>query len=237
MKNSNYRYFVEAKEKGVDKFLNLDGFADEFENFDDELLNADAGTPAQKAVTSQPYIINIENLTTADVSNVKVMGANQNLPLSASNFGNPDSIEITMGMSNISYGEFLFQTTTYVFTAAMTYLQSSSQSQLLQTFILQHKESNGNLAQKVITPTFDPYQQLSTVIPVKTIYSVDGNTMFIWNKMLASQSLLIQIYPSNVIKIRRGLANMPVEQAYSNPGIVKAQTVKLDAAATNALRS
>ncbi len=235
MKNSNYRYFVEAKEKGVDEFLNLDGFANEFENFDAELLNADAGTPAQKAVTSQPFIIDIENTSTADVSDVKVLGANQNL-VGVDNYGNPATIEITMGVSDISYAEFLFQTQTMVFTTAITWLQSSSQTQLTETFKIIRKKGNGNETKIVVTPMFDPYQQLSTTLPVKQLYTVDGNTMLLWNKILASQTLRVSIYPSNIIDLRRGLANMPVEQPFSDPGIVKAQQVTLSPGVVNALR-
>ena len=236
MKNkSNYRYFVEAKENVKDeKFLNLNGFVDDFEGFDDEMLNADA-TPAEKAVTSQPYIINIENTSTADISNVKVLGANQNL-VGVSNYGNNASIDITMGIANSTYAEFLFQTQSQPFTVGLTYLQSANASQVLETFTLQHKDSNGNLTQKTIVPILDPYQQISTSVPVKQIYSVDGNTMYTFNQILASATLKLYVYPTGKINIRRGLANMPVESAYGNPGIIKDQKVTLSAGAINALQ-
>lgn len=233
---SNYRYFVEAKENVKDeKYLNLNGFADDFEGFDDEMLNADA-TPAEKAATSQPYIINIENTSTADVSSVKVLGANQNL-VGVDNYGNAATIDITMGMSDVTYADFLFQTQTQPFTVGLTYLSSSNTSQILETFILQHKDANGNLTRKTIVPIYDPYQQVTTVIPVKQIYSVDGNTMFTFNQILASATLKLYIFPTGKINIRRGLANMPVEQAFGNPGIIKDQKVTLSAAAVAALKA
>lgn len=233
---SNYRYFVEAKENVKDeKYLNLNGFADDFEGFDDEMLNADA-TPAEKAVTSQPYIINIENTSTADVSSVKVLGANQNL-VGVDNYGNAATISITMGMSDVTYADFLFQTQSQPFTVGLTYLSSSNTSQILETFILQHKDANGNLTRKTIVPIYDPYQQVTTVIPVKQIYSVDGNTMFTFNQILASATLKLYIFPTGKINIRRGLANMPVEQSFGNPGIIKDQKVTLSPAAVAALKA
>lgn len=238
MKNSNYRYFVEAKDNVKnEKFLNYNGlpnYADDFAGFDDEMLNADA-SPAEKAATSQPYIINIENTSTADVSSVKVLGANQNL-ISVDNYGNPATIDITMGMSDVTYADFLFQTQSQPFAVGLTWLSSSNTSQILETFILQHKDANGNLTRKTIVPLYDPYQQITTVIPVKQLYSVDGQTMFTFNQILANATLKVYLFPTSKINIRRGLANMPVEQPFSNPGLIKEQKVTLSAGALAALK-
>lgn len=230
MKNSNHRYFVEAEKKASGDFSNANGFSDGWDNFDDELM-AD-GTEAQKAQTSQPYIINVTNTTGAAINNVLVLGANNNV--TAVNFGNPVGITITMGLANVTYTEFLFQTMNKPFLTGLTYLQSANASQVLETLALRHKDSNGNLCDKTIVPIIDPYQQQNNVIAIKNLYTVDGLTLFTLSSVLANTTMKIYIYPAEKLDLRRALAGNSVEAGYSDPKIVKGQTVTI---APNALRA
>lgn len=237
MKKSNYRYFVEAAKTADKDFLNIQGFADADGYGDSELLNADASPAAANAnaPTSAPYIISVTNNTTANVSNVVVLGAGQNLPASVTNYGNPTSITISMGVSGITYGEFLFQTLNQPFTVGLTYLQSSNASQILTPYTLQHKQATGRLCQDPIIPLFDPYQNLSSMTIQKRLFTVDGNTMLTFSTIYASATLNIYLFPSNQINIRRGLLNAPVEESYASPKIVQGQTLTIAPSALQAL--
>lgn len=231
MKNSNHRYFVEAENKANGQFSNASGFQDGFDNFDDELM-AD-GTEAQKASTSQPYIINVANTTGAAINNVLVLGANNNV--TAPNFGNPVGITITMGIANVTYTEFLFQTMNKPFLVGLTYLQSVNPAQVLETLALRHKDSNGNLCDKTIVPIIDPYQQQNNVIAIKNLYTVDGLAQFTLSSVLANTTMKLYIYPAEKLDLRRALAGNSVEAGYSDPKIVKAQTLNIAPSAVKAL--
>lgn len=231
MKNSNHRYFVEAENAANGKFSNANGFQNDWDNFDDELM-AD-GTEAQKASTSQPYIINVTNTTGAAINNVLVLGANNNV--NAANFGNPAGITISMGLANVTYTEFLFQSMTKPFLVGLTYLQSANESQILETLSLRHKDSNGNLCDKTIVPIIDPYQQQTKVVAIKNLYTIDGLAQITLSSVLANATLKLYIYPAEKLDLRRALAGNSVEAGYSDPKIVKGQTVTIAPAAVKAL--
>jgi hypothetical protein len=97
----------------------------------------------------------------------------------------------------------------------------------LETISVQTKDANGNLAQKPLVPTIDPYQQQTTVLAMRYGYRIDGYTKLILNSILASTSVKLYLYPSDNINLARGLAGKAVSRDYASPGIVRSQPVKL----------
>ena len=188
---SNLRdYFNEAQDDANDNFFNYDGdenfdFVDDEDNFDgfdgddddafDMATGGGMGSP-----TSQPYIVVIKNTSTAVAHPVTILGSYSTLSTTAPNYQNVASISITMGISGITYDEFLYQSMNKPFVCGLTYLQSSTANQVLETLTLIQKDVNGNESQKTLVPTIDPYQQQATIIALKFSYKIDGFTSVVF---------------------------------------------------------
>ena len=242
------KYFSQAQDDANENFFNYDGY-DEFDDYDggfdnfdddysgydiDEYDNADGGMDS--APTSQPYIVSITNTnTTTNSTPVTILGAYSNLALTSPSFGNYLAISITMGISGITYTEFLYQSMNKPFQVGLTYLQSSNTSQVLETITIVNKDVNGNESQKVLIPTIDPYQNQSTVIALKFAYKVDGFTSLIVSKILASATAKVYLYPSETASPSRALAGRKPVANYGNPNIVKGDVLKLAPSTARAL--
>ncbi len=113
------------------------------------------------------------------------------------------------------------------FSVGLTYLQSATANQVLETLAINTRDANGNEAQKTLVPTIDPYQQQSTIVAMRYGYRIDGFTKVIISNILANATVKLYFYPSDNINLARGLSGRPISEAFGNPGIVKAQTIKL----------
>jgi hypothetical protein len=121
----------------------------------------------------------------------------------------------------------LYQFMQNPFSVGLTYLQSATANQVLETLAINTRDANGNEAQKTLVPTIDPYQQQSTIVAMRYGYRIDGFTKIIISNVLAAATVKLYFYPSDNINLARGLAGRPVSEAFGNPGIVKAQTIRL----------
>ena len=121
----------------------------------------------------------------------------------------------------------LYQFMNNPYSVGLTYVQSATANQILETISVNTRDANGNEAQKTLVPTIDPYQQQSTVLAMKYAYRIDGFTKLIIRQVLANATVKLYFYPSDNINLARGLAGQNVSRQYGNPGIVKAQTIKL----------
>lgn len=229
MSNVN-KYLQNAQRMANESFSNADGFIDDDLNFTgDDFFGANGGGVAA-APTSQPYIINITNASGTAVSNFDVLGTYEYLNNSGFTAGGSlviGNITISSGIAGVTYREMLSQFANNPFSVGLTYLQSATTNQILETISVNTKDANGNTAQKALVPTIDPYQQQSTVVAMKYAYRIDGFTKLIVSSVLASASLKLYLYPSDNINLARGLAGQNVSRQYGNPGIVKAQSIKL----------
>jgi len=217
------KYFNEVRENASNDFLSFDG-AFEFSNdgygFSD-YNNADGIGGTMSAPTSQPYIVNVQNTnTTTAISNVTILGAYSNIGQTAPAYGNSTGISITMGIANITYTEFLYQSMNKPFSVGLTYLSSATAAQVLETFTITQKDVNGNVASKVLTPTIDPYQYQDNKVAFKFEYRIDGFTNMVISQVLASTTLKIYFYPSETVATSRALAGRRAVQDYGNPRVV-----------------
>ena len=216
------KYFNEVRENASNDFLSFDG-AFEFSNdgygFSD-YNNADGIGGTLSAPTSQPYIVNVQNTnTTSAISNVTILGAYSNIGQSAPAYGNSTGISITMGIANITYTEFLYQSMNKPFSVGLTYLSSATAAQVLETLTITQKDVNGNVASKVLTPTIDPYQYQNDKVAFKFEYRIDGFTNMVISSVLASSTLKIYFYPSETVATSRALAGRRAVQEYGNPRV------------------
>lgn len=223
------KYLADAKNNAHENFLNADGFFDDDLSFTagEDFMNQDAGMPAA-APTSQPYIVSITNTGTL-VSNFDVLGSFEKLGSATFTNGNlvDGNVTISSGIPNVTYQQMLYQFQTTPFSIGLTYIQSTSASQLLEVISVNTRDANGNLAQKPLTPVVDPYQQQTTVLALRQGYRIDGYTKLIIANILASTTVKLYFYPSDNINLSRGLAGRPASREFSSPGIVKAQPVKV----------
>ena len=137
---TNKHYFEEAQEEANESWLSADG-ADEDWLEDEEVLEDDEdedfvddtdeyfeddwddaegyeyemAVGRKKPKVSRPYIVVIQNTSKVDQNDVFVLGAYTNAANACGNFGNPVAIQISMGVPNSTYQEFLFQVMTQPF--------------------------------------------------------------------------------------------------------------------------
>ena len=187
-----------------------------------------SGGTGNNAPQSQPYIITISNASATSVSAFDVLGAytyinstgfvNGSLTLSG--------VTISSAISNVNYQQFLYQSMNQPFSVGLTYIESvsGSSAQISQTFTLNTQDANGNQMLRTIVPTIDPYQQQSTIVAVKQLYSIDGFTKLTFGSIAASVVFRIHFYPSTNINLASGLQGASVAQSYGNPNITGVPT-------------
>ena len=227
-------YLSDAQNRAHESFANADGFFDDDMSFtaSEDFFNAEGGAAptmgAPSAPTSQPYIITITN-TGAATSDFNVLGSYEFL--NSAGFSNGSlttgSVTIASAIPNVTYQQMLYQFMISPYSVGLTYIQSSTTNQVLETISVNTKDANGNIAQKVFVPTIDPYQFQNGIIAMKYGYRIDGYTKLIIATILANATVKLYFYPADNINLARGLAGRPVSREFASPGIVKAQSVKV----------
>lgn len=213
-------YFSEAEKFANEKFSNYDG--DSWENFDDGYDFADGGQmPVAEAL---PFVINIQNTTTTDVSNVVFLNANLAGNATAPAFGNNAAIVITMD-GTISYAEFLQNIKSAPFKVGQIYLESANAAQPWKTLTITNKQANGVTQNIPITPRKDPMQNQSDVSIVKTEFTVNAFTS-IATTILASATLTVSLYPKEELAVARALDGKNVAKTYSRPNLSQMQRLR-----------
>lgn len=218
-------YLAKARNNASQKYANFDGngFAAAPNFFG-------AGGAGMGASASQPYIITLTSTSGAAVSDFDVLGSYQYVYSSNFTAGGDlviGSITISSGISGITYREMLSQFANQPFNVGLTYYQSATSAQVLETLTLNTRDANGNQAQKTLVPTIDPYQQQSDIVAMNQNFSIDGFTKLTLRNVLANATVKIYLYPADNINLARGLAGEQVSRRYVNPGIVKAQPIQL----------
>lgn len=225
------KYLADAKANANESFSNMSGgFIDDTNFTGDDFFRADGNGGGVSAPTSQPYIITVTSTSGSAVSNFAVLGSYEFINNAGFTAGGNlviGSITISSGISGVNYREMLYQFMQNPYSVGLTYLQSATANQILETLAINTRDANGNTAQKTLVPTIDPYQQQSTIIAMRYGYRIDGFTKVIISSILANATLKLYFYPSDNINLARGLAGRPVSESFGNPGIVKAQTIKL----------
>lgn len=232
MANLN-RYFSEARGQVNERYSNMNGsFVDDANFAGDDFFQANgqgAGMSAS-APTSQPYIVNVTSADASAVPNFAVLGSYEFINNAGFTAGGDlvvGDVTISSGISGITYREMLYQFMQNPFTVGLTYLQSATANQVLETLAINTRDANGNEAQKTLVPTIDPYQQQSNIVAMRYGFRIDGFTKVVISSILAGATLKLYFYPSDNINLARGLSGRSVSEAFGNPGIVKAQEIRL----------
>ena len=239
MENLNH-YFSDAEENISNEFMSANGeYSDWDDAFDfggseEEYLNAMGSADAS---SSQPYIISLYNSSAADLSNVEVGGAYNNITTTVGTKANTEGIEYTMGISGVTYLEFLWQSSSKPFVVGLTYLQSDGGSAaVLETITVKVVDSNGNQQQKTLVPTIDPYQNQTDITVLKHTYKWDGFTTLTVNKIATTRTLKVYLYPSETVSQGRALTGNSIARGYGNPNVVRQDKIVLGQGVARALQ-
>lgn len=224
-------YFDEARDIANESFYNYDGFDDDFDFVDDEFSGADGDMMGGGASTSQPYIVRLTNTTTVDVANVTMFGAYSNIATG----GTQSNVTKTIAISGLTYTELLYQSMNKPFVVGLTYLDSTTTSQLTETVTVTQKDINGNQAIRVLTPTVDPYQFQNTKVAFKYQYKIDGFTTLTLAALKASAVVDFYYYPAETVSTSRALSGRRAVRGYKGPGIEKKQQVVIGRGAAKQL--
>ena len=247
------KYFLEAQEEANDNFFNYDGYDydDDFDfDGDDDYFEGDddfdmaSGKPS--APTSQPYIVSVFNSHTTTAFPVTILGAYNTLKYNTTgtptNWQNSAAINITMGISGITYAEFLYQSMNKPFVVGLTYYQASSsvsgnaEAQILETLTLISRDVNGNETQKTLVPTIDPYQQQNSVIAIKFSYKIDGFTSIVIAQVLKDTTAKLYFFPAETSSVARTLTGRRAVAGYGSPHIIKQDKLTLSGRSLRALK-
>jgi hypothetical protein len=228
---SNVRkYLANAQRNAMESFSNADGFIDNDLSFTgDDFFNAE-GMGGGNVQTSQPYIVSVTSASGSAVSNFEVLGSYQYIN-NAGFTANGDlvigSVTISSGISDVTYREMLYQFMNNPYSVGLTYIQSATANQVLETISVNTKDANGNLAQKTLVPTIDPYQQQTTIVAMKYAYRIDGFTKIIIRQVLANATVKLYFYPADNINLSRALGGQSVSKQFGTPPVTNGQTIRI----------
>jgi hypothetical protein len=228
---SNVRkYLANAQRNAMESFSNADGFIDNDLSFTgDDFFNAE-GMGGGNVQTSQPYIVSVTSTSGSAVSNFEVLGSYQYIN-NAGFTANGDlvigSVTISSGISDVTYREMLYQFMNNPYSVGLTYIQSATANQVLETISVNTKDANGNLAQKTLVPTIDPYQQQTTIVAMKYAYRIDGFTKIIIRQVLANATVKLYFYPADNINLSRALGGQSVSKQFGTPPVTNGQTIRI----------
>jgi hypothetical protein len=121
----------------------------------------------------------------------------------------------------------LYQFMNNPYSVGLTYIQSATANQVLETLSVNTKDANGNLAQKTLVPTIDPYQQQTSIIAMKYAYRIDGFTKIIIRQVLGNANVKLYFYPADNINLARALGGQSVSKQFGTPPVTNGQTIRL----------
>ncbi len=184
----------------TEKYSGYDGYdegdmsyfdGDDMSYFDgDDMSYADGGSTG--APVSDPYVLQYENTTTADVT-AYLFGFND--VFGATNFGNPAAVVIT-SLQGGTYGRLMAQSQNKVFRIGKWRFQSSTTSQLQITVQIAHTDANGKSYTTPMNLSIlkDAYQFQQDLIDITKDITIDGNTQLSFT-LKGSATLTISMFP------------------------------------------
>jgi len=230
---SNVRkYLANAQRNAMESFSNADGFIDSDLSFTGEDFFNAGGMGGGNVQTSQPYIVNVTSTSGSAVQNFEILGSYQYINNAGFTAGGDlviGSITISSGISDVNYQEMLYQFMNNPYSVGLTYLQSATANQVLETLSVNTRDANGNLAQNTLVPTIDPYQQQTTIIAMKYAYRIDGFTKIIIRQVLANATVKLYFYPADNINLARALGGNSVSRQFGTPPVTNGQTIRIKA--------
>lgn len=252
MKNSNpnsiQKYFAAQREIIDNEFHSVEGNFDadfdtdggyeeedysvegDFAYADDFNAGGVAKMPARK---SQPYIINVQNTGTVDLSDVVIGNAFEALYSASPSYGNNAAIILTSGIPGVSYKQWLSTNAMIPYVVGMTVVtgvcssdaEANAQAQVVVN--LTESLADGNLTQRPLILQKDPYQNQNNIVANHTGYKVDMFLKFTIATIYAGATMQFKFYPTENVSPTRALAGAQALRTFSAPNIVNAQRLQI----------
>jgi hypothetical protein len=154
---------------------------------------------------NKPFTIEVANYTDELKKDVSLFGSFFNIRPDEKNYFNKDNSLVTNEVlissltPNVSYSEILYYLMNNSVDVKFSYIRSleGSKSQITEQFKIRTKDATGNVGQKTILPSIDPYQQQNDVLSNKEKFRIDGFTEFIISELQPKTIVVYQFYPED----------------------------------------
>lgn len=168
--------------------------------------------------TSLPLVISIKNDLDISIRNISLFSHFEENDISFNEKGNyvKEGLEISSDVPEISYkkiNEYLKNNSVDI---GLTYIQSSTENQILESFIFKYQDSKGLFFGKKINPIIDPYQQQNKIVAVKSKYTLDENSSIIYSVINPKTTLKIYFYPAKNISLNYPIFKGESREAFIN---------------------
>lgn len=195
-----------------------------FQYADDFNAGGVAQMPARK---SQPYIITVQNTTTADILNV-VIGQSyiQLYSTDTVGFGNTTGIVITSGIPGTTYRQWLTTLQLNPYTVGLTIVRglgdsdSEANAQAAEIVTLAENLADGNNAGRPVILELDPYQNQNNIVANHTSYKMDAYLTITIARIIGGASMQFKFYPQSNVSQTRGLAGSAPVRQFLPPNVV-----------------
>lgn len=157
-----------------------------------------------------PYIVSVENTTTKAVHNVELFGSYDMLTRDVfDKYGYYVSrgIKISSNVPDISYKDILHAFAFMKFKVGLTYIMTVNQKQIFYPLKVVKKMISGDLSEKILIVSKDPYQQQMNIVAVKSDYEIDGFTSIIIPTIEPKTSANYYFYPDPLAYIENKKEN------------------------------
>jgi hypothetical protein len=152
---------------------------------------------------SKPFTIEVANNTDEIKKDVSLFGSFFNIRPDENNYFNKENSFVTNDVlissltPNVSYSEILYYIMNNSVDVKFSYIRSleGNKSQITEQFKIRTKDATGNLAQKTILPSIDPYQQQSDVLSNNEKFRIDGFTELVISELQPKTTVIYQFYP------------------------------------------
>ena len=154
---------------------------------------------------SLPFTIEVANYTEEVKKDVSIFGSFSKISRSENSYFNKDNslvcndVLISSLTPNISYAEILYYIANNPVNIGLNYIRSLSgnKSQISSEFKIRTKDATGNVAQRTILPTVDPYQNQNDVLSNNEKFRIDGFTELIISELQPKTTVIYQFYPED----------------------------------------
>lgn len=168
--------------------------------------------------TSMPFVISIKNDLDIPIENVSLFSHFNENEIWFDEKGNyvKDGLVISSDIPEISYKKIYEHLKNNSVEIGLTYIQSSTENQITQSFIFKYQNVNGVFFGKKLNPIIDPYQQQTIIVALKDKYTLDENSSIIYSKINPSTTLKIYFYPAKNISLNNPIFKGESKEAFIN---------------------
>ena len=167
-----------------------------------ESIKKDLEKSNDEIITSQPYIVNIENTTDKIIENISLFFGNSQNDLVFDKKGNyvANGLIISSGLPNVTYNHIVKNFINNKCNIALTYIQCENEKQILEIFRVKTQSANGNLCSIDIVPVIEDLQIHKNIVAIKRNYILDGDTAIVIRNVYPKTIVRMYFYPDMIFK-------------------------------------